>query len=146
MTHSCHDYIYKDYVQYLRAHAFFFKIYLCLIQTLGKFFCKNASMIATSFRIHGSFIYLPFPPKTCSSGIELAIKSDGKILCTYQIFSFLSLLVRSETSSCLEPINFKIMKLGIYLVTQFYFLSKFLIMTKSPILYCGMSSYFSLFC
>ena len=58
--------------------------------------------------------------------------------------TFLSLPVRSETSSCLGPIKLIILKLGIYFASQFNYLLKFLIMTKPPILYCGMSSYFSL--
>ena len=141
LTHNCHECIYKCYVQYLRGCAFF---NLCLILMFGEFSCKNASIIATSFRIWGSVIYLSFLPKTCSSGIEL-IKSHSKILCTSQIFTFLSLPGRSETSSYLGPINL-ISEICYVLCIPTEFLSKFLIMTKCPFLYCGTSSHFSLFC
>ena len=120
-------------------------IYLCLI-TFGKFSCKNTSITDTSFRIHRLHIYFPILPKTCSFGIELIIKSDGKILCTSLILTFLSLPVGLETSSYLGPISLIILKFGVYLASQFDFLPKFSIMTKSPILYCGMLSYLSLFC
>ena len=48
-THNCHDLIYKEYVQYLIGSGYTWT-YLCLILTCGKFSCKNASIIATSFR------------------------------------------------------------------------------------------------
>ena len=111
-----------------------------------KLSCKNVSMINTSFRIQGLFIYLPFLPKTCSSGIALTIKSDSKILCMSQIFTFQGLQVRLETFSCLGLIDLIILKFGMYSASQFDFFLKFLIMTKSPILYCGTSLCFSLFC
>ena len=121
-----------------------FEFTYVIFLTFGKISCKNASLITTSFGIGGSFIYLPFLSKTCSSGIELTIKSDGKSLCTSQIFTFQSLPVGLETSSCVGPISLIILKFGMYFASQFDFLSEFLIMTKSSILYCGTSSYFSL--
>ena len=112
----------------------------------GKLSCKNTSITNTPFRICGLFIYYPFLPKTYSSGIECIIKSNGKILCMSLIFTFQSLPVRLETSSSLGPIHLIILKFGMSFASQFNFFSKSLIMTKSPILYCGMSSYLSLFC
>ena len=67
------------------------------------------------------------------------------IFCA-QMFTFLSLPLGSETSSCLVPINLMILKFVMYLASQFNFLLKFLIIIKSPILHCGMSWYLSLFC
>ena len=113
VTHNCHEFIYKFLCTIIKGEVHFW-IYVCLIQTFGKFSCKNESLIATSFRIHGSFIYLPFLQKTCSSGIELTIKSDCKMLCTSQTFTFQSLPVGSETSSCLGPISLIILRFGMY--------------------------------
>ena len=122
------------------------KFYFCVILTFGKFSCRNMSITDTSFRIHGSLVYFLSLAKTCSSGIGLIIKFDGRILCTSPIFNFQSLPVGSETSSCLRFISRIIIKFGMYLVSQFGFLLKILIITKSAILFCGMSSYLSLFC
>ena len=101
-------------------------------------------MTITSLSMHVLFMYLPFLAKTCSSGIQLTMNSDGNILCTLQIFTFWSLSVRSETSCCLVTINLMILKFGMYFASQFDFLSNFLIIIKSPILYCSMSSYLPL--
>ena len=60
-------------------------------------------------------MYLPFLVKMCSSEVQLAMNSDGKILCTLNMFTFLSLPLGSETSSCLVPINLTILKLGMLL-------------------------------
>ena len=106
-----------------------------------KLSCRKASITVTSLRIHGSFMYLPFPEKTFTSGMELTINSDGKILCTSQMFTFHSLPVRSETSSCLVPINLMILKFGMYFASQFDIFSKFLITIKPLLLYCGMPLY-----
>ena len=82
-------------------------------------------MTTISLSMWGSFMYLPFLAKTCSSGMLLTMNSDSKILCTSQIFPFLSLPVRSETSSCLVPINLMTLKLGMYFASLFDFVSKF---------------------
>ena len=103
-------------------------------------------MTTTSFSMQGLFIYLPFLAETYSSGMHLTMNSDGNTLCTSQMFTFLYLPVGSETSSCCMPINLMILKFGMYFVSQFDFLSKFLIIIKSPILYCGTLPYLSLFC
>ena len=102
-------------------------------------------MTITSLNISGSFMYLPFLAKTCSSQMLLTMNFDGKILCTLQMFTFLSLSVRSETSICLVPIYLMILRFGMYFASQLDFLSEFLIIIMSSILYCGMS-YLSLFC
>ena len=87
---------------------------------------------------------LAFPGKACLSGMLLTMNSDGKILCTSQMFAFLLLPVGSETSSCLVSISLMILKFSMYFASLFAFLSKFLIINKSPILYCGMLSLFCL--
>ena len=84
-----------------------------------------------------SFIYLPFMANTCSSGIQLSMKSAGKILCMSDTFTLLSLPVRSDTSNCLMTISLTILKFGTYLVSHVNFLSKFVIIIKSPTLYWG---------
>ena len=89
---------------------------------------------------------LAFLTKTCSSGMQLTMNSDGNTLCTSQMFTFLSLPVGSETSSCLVTINLMTLNFDMYFASQSDFSSKFLIIIKSPILYCGMSLYLSLFC
>ena len=114
--------------------------------TLMKLSCRKVSMITTSSSMHGLFMYLPFLAKTCASGMQLTMNSDGKILCTSQMFTFFNLPVGSEASSCLVPINLMILKLGMYFASQIDYLSKFLIIIKSPILYYGMSLYLSVFC
>ena len=91
-----------------------------------------------------SFMYLPFLANTCSSRMQLTMNSDGNILCTSQMFTFLSLPVRSEMSSCFVPINLMTLKFDMYFTSQFNFSLKFLIIFKCPILYCSMSSYFIL--
>ena len=106
----------------------------------GMFFCKNTSITDTSFRIHGLFIYFPFLPKTWSSGIQLIIRSDGKILSTLLI----SDIVFSNFTNWIGDFELSgliILKFGIYFTSKFNFLSKFLIITISPILYYGTSSY-----
>ena len=103
-------------------------------------------MTITSLSMLGSFMYLSFLVKTCSSGMQLSMNSDHRMLCTLQMFTFLSLPVGSETSSCLVPINLMTLKFGMYFVSQFDLLLKFLIIIKSLILYCCMSSYLSLIC
>ena len=78
--------------------------------------------------------------------MQLTMNSEGNTLYTLQMFTFLSLPFGLETSNCLVPINLMILKFGMYFAPQFDFLSKLLSIIKSPILYHGMSSYFSLFC
>ena len=70
-------------------------------------------------------MYSPFLAKTCSSGMQLTMSFNGKILCISQMFIFLSLPVWSETSSCLVPINLMILKLGMYFLSQFNFYQNF---------------------
>ena len=111
-----------------------------------KFFYWKASMAITSLSMHGSFIYLPFLVKTCSSGMQPTMNSDGKTLCISQMFTFLSFPVKSEMTSCLVPITLMNLKFDLYLASHFDFLSKFLIVIKSLILYCGMSFYLSVLC
>ena len=94
----------------------------------------------------GSFVHLSFLAKTCSSGIQLTMNSDDNTLCTSQMFSFQSLPVWSETSSCLASIILMTPKFDMYFASQFNSLSKFVIIIKSPVLYCGASLYLSLFC
>ena len=79
----------------------------------------------TSFRMCGSFICLPFLAKMCLSGMQFTMNSDGQILCTSQMFTYLSLPVGPETSGYHVPIILMILKLGMYLASQFDFLSKF---------------------
>ena len=111
-----------------------------------KFYCRKASKTITSLGTCGSFMYLPFLVKACSSGMQLTMNSNGKILCTSEMFTFLSLPIWPETSSCLVHIKLMILKTGMYFACQNDFLSNFLITIKSPILYCGMLSYLCLFC
>ena len=70
------------------------------------------SMTATPLSMCGSCMYLLSLAKICSSGLQLTMNLDGKILCTSQMFTFLSLPVGPETSNCLVPIHFAILKLG----------------------------------
>ena len=95
-----------------------------------KLSCGNVSMTITSLSICGSLMYLPFLVKTCSSGMQLTMKANGNTLCTLQMFTFLSLPVGSETSSCLELTNLMTLKFGVYFASQFNFLLKFLIIIK----------------
>ena len=111
-----------------------------------KLSCRKVSMTITSLSMHRSFMYLPFLVKTCSSEMQLTVNSDGNTLCTSQMSTFLSLPVGSENSHCLVPINLMILKYCMYFASKFDFLLKFLIIIKSFILYCGVSSYLSLFC
>ena len=99
--------------------------YWCLNLMLVILSCRKASMTVTSLSIHGhgSFMYLPFLVKICSSGMQLTMNSGGKILCTSQMSTFLSPPVRSETSSCLVPINVMILKFGMCFESQFNFVS-----------------------
>ena len=69
-------------------------------------------------------MYLPFLAKTCSSGMQLTMNSDGNTLCTSQMFTSLSLPVRSETSSCFVPINLMILKFGMYFAFPIQFFIK----------------------
>ena len=62
------------------------------------------------------------------------------------IGKFLSLPVWSETSSCLVPINLMILKFGMYFTSQLIFFIEIISSMKSPILYCSMLLYLSLFC
>ena len=96
-------------------------------------------MANTSFSIHGSFMYLPFLAKICLSRIHLTIKSAGKILWMSKMFTFLSLPVSWETSNCLVPISLTTLKFGTCFASQVDFLSKCLIIIKSPILNLGTS-------
>ena len=82
-------------------------------------------MTITSLSIHGSFMYLPFLVKICSSWMQLTMNSDGMTLCTSQTFTFLSLPVGLETFSCLVPINLMILKFGMHFVSNFIFFFKF---------------------
>ena len=141
VTHNCCELVYKNYI--LLCRRWCIKFYFCIILAFGNFSCRNISITDTSFRIHESLIYIVFLMKTGSSGIELIIKSDGRILCMSLIFTFQSLPVGPDTSNYLRLISLIILKFSIYLASQFKFLSKFLIMTKSTILYCGKSSYLS---
>ena len=111
---------------------------------LVKLCCRKVSMTATSLSMCWPFMYLPFLAKICSSAMQSTMNSHGKILCTSQMFTCLGLPVGLEISSCLVPINFTILKLSMYFAYQF--LLKSLIIIKSPILYCGMSLYVSIFC
>ena len=72
---------------------------------LWKILCTNTFIVATLFCILGSFVYLPLLLKSCLSGIEPGIWSNGTILCTSHTLTFLILPVGSHTSSCLEPIQ-----------------------------------------
>ena len=53
-----------------------------------KSFCRKVSMTVTSLSICGSFMYLPFLVKTCSSGMQLTMNSNGNTLCTSQMCTF----------------------------------------------------------
>ena len=106
----------------------------CLILTSLNSSCKNVSMITTSFIILDSPTYFPFQPKTCSSAIELITWYNDIILCVSQTFTFLVLPMGSKVSSCLDPIKYTSLKLHMHFTSQVHFLSKFLIMTKSPVL------------
>ena len=119
-------------------------VYWCLILTFMKLSHKNASMTVTTFRMHGSFMYLPSLAKTCSSGMQLTLNSDGKILCTSQMFTFLSLPVRLEISSCPASINCTILKLGMYLVSQFDFYSWLNLQSYTVVCHCIEHAYFVL--
>ena len=57
--------------------------------------------------------------KTCSSEMQLTVNSDGNTLCTSHMFTFLSLPVWSETSSCFVPINHMILKFGMNFASLF---------------------------
>ena len=82
-------------------------------------------MTITSLRMWGSFMYLPFLQKTCSSGMQLTMKSDGKFYAHHACLPFSVVPVESETSSCLVPITLIILKLDMYLLSQFYFYQNF---------------------
>ena len=90
-------------------------------------------------------MYLPFLANTCSSEIQLTMKSAGKILWTSDMFTFLSPPVGSETSNCFVPISFTILKFGAYFASYVDFFVKVFIITKSAILKLGTSLCFSHF-
>ena len=82
-------------------------------------------MTVTSLCLLGSFMYLPFLAENCSSGMQLTMNSDSKILCNSQMFTFLGLSIGPEISSSLVPINLMILKFGMYFVSKFHFYQSF---------------------
>ena len=73
------------------------------------------------------------------------IKSAGKILYTSDMFTLLSLPVRSEISNCLVHISFTTVKVGTYFASKVHFCQN-LIISKLPILNLGTLSCLSPFC
>ena len=54
VTHNCCELIYKDYVQYLIGWVYLNS--LGFDSNMWEIFMQNASIMTTSFRIHGPFM------------------------------------------------------------------------------------------